>query len=152
MNIANWVTYSRVLLIPVIIVFFHSPAENGRLIAAFLFTIASISDWLDGFLARKLNQASSYGAFIDPVADKLLVVVMLITLVAEHPVLLTVVSVLIARELLVSALREWMASMSKREAVAVDFTGKIKTTVQMLAIIALLLYSDSSPGLLWTLG
>ncbi len=152
MNFANWVTYSRVLLTPVIIVFFYSPSENGRLIAAILFTLASITDWLDGYLARRLNQTSSFGAFIDPVADKLLVVVMLIALVAQYSVLLPVVAVLILREIVVSALREWMAGMGKRDAVAVDFTGKIKTTVQMLAMIALLLYSESSPELVWQAG
>jgi len=148
MNIANLVTISRVLLVPVIVLVYYSAMPFSQLIAALLFTIASITDWLDGYLARKLNQSSAFGAFLDPVADKLLVVMALVLLTANYPGPWFVIptAIIIAREVFVSALREWMASRNLRDMVAVGYIGKVKTTVQMLAIIVLLAYTPAWPA------
>lgn len=148
MNIANLVTISRVLLVPVIVLVYYSTLPFSQLIAAVLFAIASITDWLDGYLARKLNQSSAFGAFLDPVADKLLVVMALVLLTANYtsPWFVIPTAIIIAREVFVSALREWMASRNLRDSVAVGFIGKVKTTVQMLAIIVLLAYTPALPS------
>lgn len=145
MNWANLTTYSRILLIPVVIACYFSAIESAHLLAAILFTIASLTDWLDGYLARRLHQTSDFGAFLDPVADKLLVTGVLIMLVTVYPALLIATAIIISRELAVSALREWMASRGQRDRVAVAYSGKLKTTVQMIAIIALLLASPDYP-------
>lgn len=152
MNWANQVTLLRILLIPVVIGCYYSPLPSASLWAAILFTVASLTDWLDGYLARKLGLASEFGAFIDPVADKLLIAAVLIMLVAVYPILLVATVVIIARELLISALREWMAGKGKRDIVAVAYIGKLKTTVQMIAMIALLSFSDQYPQWLWQIG
>ena len=152
MNWANQVTYLRLLLIPLVIACFYSGLSNANLLAALLFTMASLSDWLDGYLARRLNQTSDFGAFLDPVADKLLVVIVLIMLVTAYGGLLLATAVIIAREIIMSALREWMALMWQREVVAVAFSGKLKTTVQMIAIILLLLATPHYLEWLWQLG
>tara|TARA_B110000858_G_scaffold177676_1_gene212867 strand:- start:1553 stop:2101 length:549 start_codon:yes stop_codon:yes gene_type:complete len=152
MNWANIATFSRVILIPVVVYCYHLDTQSSHLLAAALFTIASLTDWLDGFLARKLKQSSEFGAFLDPVADKLLVAIILIMLISVYPPLLLAGSVIIAREILVSALREWMASKGLRDKVAVKFSGKLKTTVQMLAIITLLLANPSLPEWVLMLG
>lgn len=145
MNWANLFTYFRLLLIPLVVVSYHSELDHSQVIAAGLFTLASLSDWLDGYLARKLNLTSEFGAFLDPVADKLLVVTVLILLVGELNSLLLPTIVIIGREILISALREWMASKGHREAVAVAFSGKLKTTFQMVAIIFLMLVTETTP-------
>ena len=154
MNAANLVTMSRVLLVPVIVMVYYSGQPWSQLAAAVLFTVASLSDWLDGYLARRLNQTSAFGAFLDPVADKLLVVMALVLLTADFPspwfVLPT--AVIIGREVFISALREWMASRNQRDAVAVAYVGKLKTTVQMIAIIVLLAYSPEYPYWLLQIG
>jgi CDP-diacylglycerol---glycerol-3-phosphate 3-phosphatidyltransferase len=152
MNWANSATISRVLFIPVVIYSYKLDTQFNHLLAAILFTVASLTDWLDGYLARKLNQSSEFGAFLDPVADKLLVAVMMIMLVSVYPSLLLAAGVIIAREMLVSALREWMATKGMRDKVAVAFSGKLKTTVQMLAIITLLLANPSLPEWVLMLG
>ena len=114
------------------------PQAQAHLIAAAIFAIASLTDWLDGYLARKLDQATELGAFLDPVADKLLVVVVImLVLLSAYPALLLPVAIIVVRELVISALREWTAAKGKR--VAVAFTGKLKATIQMIAIIALLM-------------
>lgn len=145
MNWANLATVSRVVMIPLIIVLYHSGVESAHLLAAILFSIASLTDWLDGYLARKLNIGSDFGAFLDPVADKLLVVTILIMLVTIYPLIFIATMIIISREILVSALREWMAAKGQRDTVAVAFSGKLKTTAQMLALIALLLASPAFP-------
>ena len=152
MNWANLATYLRILLIPVVIACFYSTIPSANIWAAILFSIASLTDWLDGYLARKLNQGSDFGAFLDPVADKLLVTVVLIVLVTSYPVLLIATAVIISRELLISALREWMAGKGNRRVVEVAFSGKLKTTLQMIAIIALLLANDDYPRWIWDVG
>jgi len=152
MNWANLVTYLRLLLIPLVVVSYYSELDHSHVIAALLFTLASLSDWLDGYLARKLELTSDFGAFLDPVADKLLVVTVLILLVGEINALLLPTIVIIAREVLISALREWMASRGHREAVAVAFSGKLKTTFQMIAIIVLMLVTEGTPDWLLMTG
>jgi CDP-diacylglycerol---glycerol-3-phosphate 3-phosphatidyltransferase len=147
LNAANMATYCRVLLVPIIVVVYYSGFAHSQLVAAILFTIASLTDWLDGYLARRLNQTSPFGAFLDPVADKLLVVMALVLLTAIYPSVWFVVptAIIIGREVFVSALREWMASNNQRDAVAVGYIGKVKTTVQMIAIIVLLAYTPQWP-------
>lgn len=152
MNWANLVTYLRLLLIPLVVVSYYSELDHSQTIAALLFTIASLSDWLDGYLARSLKLTSEFGAFLDPVADKLLVVTVLILLVGEINQLLLPTIVIIGREVLISALREWMASRGQREAVAVALSGKLKTTFQMIAIIVLMLVTDTTPDWLLMAG
>ena len=150
MNYANLTTILRILLIPVILACYYSGLAQAHLLAAVIFTIASLTDWLDGYLARRLNQATELGAFLDPVADKLLVVVVLLVLLTAHPALLLPVAIIVLRELIVSALREWTAARGRR--VGVAFLGKLKAAIQMLAIIALLLLEGREPTWLWQLG
>jgi CDP-diacylglycerol---glycerol-3-phosphate 3-phosphatidyltransferase len=147
MKAANLVSISRVLMVPIILVVYYAPLSWSNYLAAAIFAVASLTDWLDGYLARRLNQVSPFGAFLDPVADKLLVVMTLVLLVANFPSAWFVlpVAVIIAREVFVSALREWMASCNQRDAVKVGYLGKVKTTVQMIAIIILLGVGSSTP-------
>ncbi len=154
MNTANWVTIIRVLMVPLVVVVYYSPLAWANLFAAALFAIASITDWLDGYLARKLNQTSAFGAFLDPVADKLLVVVALVLLTAIYPSVWFVlpVAIIIAREIFVSALREWMANVNQRDLVAVGYIGKVKTTVQMIAIVVLIAATPEWPQWVTALG
>lgn len=122
------------------VVVFYSPWEWGRPLSAIIFTIAGFTDWLDGHLARKWGQSSPFGAFLDPVADKLMVAIALVMLVQAHPSMSMAIAaaVIIGREITISALRECMAQIGKRSKVAVSLTGKFKTTVQIIAIICLL--------------
>lgn len=140
LNLPNILTLSRIIMIPLMMVSFFWFGPAGKLGASIIFTVAAITDWFDGYLARKLNQTSALGAFLDPVADKLIVAVALVLLV-EHfsMVWLTIPAcIIIGREIVISALREWMAELGKRANVAVSNLGKIKTTLQMVAIIILL--------------
>lgn len=142
MNLPNIITIVRILLIPVFVVIFLMANTWSYLAAATLFALAAATDWLDGYLARKLNQTTPFGAFIDPVADKLIVVSALVILIAHHnSIWLTLPSlVIIGREIVISALREWMAEMNSSVTIAVSYLGKIKTTLQMMAITILLSY------------
>ncbi|MDQ8040071.1 MAG: CDP-diacylglycerol--glycerol-3-phosphate 3-phosphatidyltransferase [Rickettsiella sp.] len=142
MGIPNLLTFLRILLIPVFILLFYLPFRGSHVLAAIIFTFAAMTDWLDGYLARNLDQVSKLGTFLDPVADKLIVVTALVLLVGDHalPYLAVPAAVIIGREIMVSALREWMAEIGKRVSIKVSTVGKIKTAVQMLAIICLLLY------------
>lgn len=139
-SIPNILTSLRILLIPVLIVVFYVPYQWSYLAAAAIFTIASLTDWLDGYLARRWGQITPFGAFLDPVADKLIVAVALVLLVETHEsaILAIPAMVIVCREIMVSALREWMAQYSERRGVAVSFLGKLKTVFQMVAIIGLL--------------
>ena len=114
--------------------------EWSVLVAALIFALAAVTDWLDGYLARRLNQISAFGAFLDPVADKLIIVIALVLLVSSHKInyITLPALIIIAREFTVSALREWMAEIGKQASVAVSFIGKVKTTVQFFAILILL--------------
>lgn len=152
MNWANLVTYLRLLLIPLVILCYFSGIPHANVVATVLFAIASLSDLLDGYLARRLNLTSEFGAFLDPVADKLLVAAVLIMLVSVYPQLMWPTLIIISREILISALREWMASRGQRNAVAVAFTGKLKTTFQLIALGALLLAGPAFPQWIFTVG
>lgn len=142
MNIPNLLTCMRIFLIPAIVIAFYVPSKFGRLTAVAIFAIASITDWVDGYLARNLNQTTRFGAFLDPVADKLVVTVALILIVADlgHSYVAIPAAVIVGREITISALREWMAEIGKRTSIAVSYIGKIKTVLQMLAVGMLLLY------------
>ncbi len=133
-------TSLRIALIPVLVVVFYLPFEWRYLAAAGVFTLASITDWLDGYLARKLDEITPFGAFLDPVADKLVVATALVLLVEVHAsaILAVPALVIVGREIVVSALREWMAKYSERRSVTVSVVGKVKTVFQMVAIIVLL--------------
>ena len=142
-NLPNSLTLLRVALIPLLVIVFYLPWQWSYLASAAIFGLAAITDWLDGYLARKLGQETNFGAFMDPVADKLIVAVALIILLERHATLIFAVPtmVIIGREIVISALREWMAELGKRTSVAVSYIGKVKTTLQMIAIIALLLFN-----------
>ncbi len=143
MNLPNLLTWLRVLLIPIFVGVFLLGFKNSHLIVTILFAVAAVTDWLDGYLARRWNQTSSFGAFLDPVADKLMVSSALLLIVQADPrwFLAVAALVIINREITISALREWMASLGERGVVAVSWIGKLKTTVQMLALL-LLLYRE----------
>ncbi|MCP5209127.1 MAG: CDP-diacylglycerol--glycerol-3-phosphate 3-phosphatidyltransferase [Hahellaceae bacterium] len=140
MNLPNLLTFARIFLIPVFVIVFYLPFDWRYEASAIIFAIAGATDWLDGYLARKLNQSTPFGAFLDPVADKLMVAVALIVLADEHHSMwLTIpAAIIVCREIVISALREWMAEMGKRASIAVSYIGKIKTACQMLSIVVLL--------------
>ena len=140
MNIPNLLTVLRVALIPVFILLFYMPFSWSYWAASGVFAVAAATDWLDGYLARRWEQGTPFGAFLDPVADKLMVAVALVLLVAEHSNLwLTLpAAIIIGREIVVSALREWMAELGARAQVAVSNLGKWKTAAQMVALVILL--------------
>lgn len=142
-NLPNLLTLLRILLIPVFVVLFYLPFKSSNAIAAGIFVIACFTDWLDGYFARKLKMMSSFGAFLDPVADKLLVSTTLLLLVGAKEIdYITIPAiVIVGREIVISALREWMAEIGKRASVTVGYIGKIKTTIQMLALILLLAFT-----------
>jgi len=146
LNVPNLLTWLRILTIPLVIGVFYVPGVwlsswHQNLIATSLFIAAAITDWLDGYLARRLNQMSAFGAFLDPVADKLMIAAALIVLVWLQRVDAIIAVVIIGREIAVSALREWMAKIGQSKSVAVNFLGKIKTISQMIAV-PLLLYHE----------
>jgi CDP-diacylglycerol--glycerol-3-phosphate 3-phosphatidyltransferase len=153
-NIPNLLTVLRIVLIPVFIVLFYLPVDWGREAATAVFVLAAITDWLDGYLARRLQLLTALGAFLDPVADKLMVATALVLVVQADPAVGMAVAsaVIIGREITISALREWMAEIGDRTKVAVSAIGKFKTTVQMTAI-ALLIYRDDLWGIpVYTIG
>ncbi len=141
MNIPIQLTLLRIVLIPLLVVFFYLHTSWAYLLTLFVFAVAAMTDWLDGYLARSLNQTSTLGAFLDPVADKLIVSTVLVLLVNEStvPFIAIPVAIIIGREIAVSALREWMAEIGNRASVAVSYVGKIKTVMQMIAILFLLI-------------
>ena len=146
LNVPILLTWLRILTIPLVIGVFYVPevwlsSGNQNLIATSLFIGAAITDWLDGYLARRLNQTSAFGAFLDPVADKLMIAATLIVLVWLQRVDAIIAVVIIGREIAVSAMREWMAKIGQSKSVAVNFLGKIKTISQMIAV-PLLLYNE----------
>ena len=145
-NLPNLLTWQRILAIPLLVCVYLVPfdawGEHSRnLVATILLILASITDWLDGWLARRLGQQTELGAFLDPVADKLLVCVALVMLLDLGRINAGIAIIIIGREITISALREWMASIGARKSVAVNWMGKVKTAVQMLAI-PMLLYHD----------
>ena len=145
MNVPNTITISRILLIPVFIAVFYLPYSWAPALATFVFWFAAITDWFDGYLARKLNQQSALGAFIDPLADKLMVISALLLILTQHPDnnwLLFSSLIIISREIFISSLREWMASLGRGDDVAVSFAGKAKTVAQMFALLFLIYGQD----------
>lgn len=160
----NVLTLVRILLIPLLVIFFYLPFWWSHLAATIIFTVACVTDWLDGYLARYLKQSTKLGAFLDPVADKLMVSVALVLVVAEptfryvstnsayfsipNAVITIPAAIIVSREIIVSALREWMAEIGKRASVSVSNLGKLKTAVQMFAMIILLYCDNSSPAVL----
>lgn len=147
MNIPNSLTFLRIGLIPVFVLVFYAPLDWGRQLACLIFVAAALTDLLDGYLARKLRQTSQLGAFLDPVADKLIVCVALVLLVSRGGSLWLAAPacVIIGRELVISALREWLAGTRARARLAVSRLGKVKTVSQFLALL-LLLWSGAAPA------
>ena len=153
-NIPNLLTWLRIILIPMFVAFFFMPFSWVNKVVTIIFIIAAITDWFDGYLARKWHQTSQFGAFLDPVADKLMVAAAVILIVFQDSKMyqnpswfLTSCSiVIISREITISALREWMANLGKRGVVAVSWIGKWKTAIQMIALI-LLLYKKPIYGI-----
>jgi CDP-diacylglycerol--glycerol-3-phosphate 3-phosphatidyltransferase/cardiolipin synthase len=144
LNVATALTWLRIAAIPAVGVVFYLPGEWMRPVAALIFTAACITDWLDGYLARKLGQTSQFGAFLDPVADKLMVAVVLVLILQKdpRPLIALVAAIIIGREIAVSALREWMAELGARSRVAVSGIGKAKTTMQMIGLGCMLFWHD----------
>lgn len=147
MNIPNILTLARIAFIPLLVVLFYLPFTWSMPLTAAFFALASVTDWLDGYLARRWDQATPFGAFLDPVADKLMVAVALALLIERYDAIwLTLPAlVIIGREIVISALREWMAEMGKRGSVSVSWVGKLKTTLQMVAIFLLLAFAPGTP-------
>jgi CDP-diacylglycerol--glycerol-3-phosphate 3-phosphatidyltransferase len=147
LNLPNLLTWIRIILIPLIVLAFYLPhywdaipASWAGPTASIIFALAGITDWLDGYLARRLNQTSAFGAFLDPVADKLMISTALVLLVSHHPgyAVALPAAVIIGREIAVSALREWMSELGRRHHVSVSGIGKYKTTAQITALIMML--------------
>jgi len=162
-NLPTWLTLFRVLLLPVMVLVFYShdainaiPLRFANIAAVAVFALASITDWLDGWIARRWHMESAFGAFLDPVADKLMMAVALFLLVQSHPTWLLAVTsaVIVGREITVSALREWMAFVGERGRVKVQWVGKFKTVMQIVAILILLWERDKDATFLrgWYVG
>ncbi len=143
LNLPTLLTLLRIALIPIFVGVFFLSFRGANLLCSALFGLAALTDWLDGYLARRLGQTSAFGAFLDPVADKLMVAAALVLLVQAIPTPLMAVAavIIIGREIAISALREWMAQIGKHARMAVSMVGKIKTTAQMIAVL-LLLYRE----------
>jgi len=146
LTVPTWLTLLRIVLIPVLVLVFYLPYPWTNFAAAFIFVLAAVTDWLDGWIARRYHLYSAFGAFLDPVADKLMVAVSLFLIVQDNPTMWMAIwaAVIVGREIAVSALREWMAELGQRATVKVAALGKIKTIVQMVAL-SCLLYA-STPG------
>lgn len=146
MTLPNMLTLLRIAMIPCFVVCFYLDFRFSAVLAAAVFGVAALTDWLDGYLARRLDQSSRFGAFLDPVADKLMVAVVLIVLLQSRPTLWLAVpvAVIIGREITVSALREWMAEIGARRKMAVSWLGKVKTALQMTALVVLIISSDAA--------
>lgn len=144
LNIPTILTLLRIASIPVIMVVFYLPIEDARLWCSLLFIAASLTDWFDGFLARRLNLQTAFGEFLDPVADKLMVVTILVLIVQADPAVYIAIpaAIIIGREVSVASLREWMAELGQRSVVKVSWVGKCKTGFQMLSIVCLLFNMD----------
>jgi cardiolipin synthase len=151
LTIPTLMTWARIVAIPLIVGVFYLnlPVSSRNLIATVMFVVFALTDWLDGYLARKLGQTSAFGAFLDPVADKFLVCACLLVLVDLQRADVFVALIIIGREIAISALREWMATIGATKSVAVHLVGKVKTGVQMVAI-AFLLYDGPFLGLIDT--
>lgn len=147
LNIPTLLTLTRIALIPILAIFFYIPWEYSNIATTFIFIVAGVTDWLDGYLARKMQVETKFGAFLDPVADKIMVAFVLVLLVeGESSIWMTLpAAVIIGREITISSLREWMAQIGQHATVKVSQIGKLKTTAQMIAI-GCLLYSEEFVG------
>ena len=147
MNVPNTLTAVRIFLVPVLVVVFYLPVKWASMACAAIFAIAAVTDWADGYLARRLSQVSTFGAFLDPVADKLMVAVALVLLLYRDPTVWLAVpaAIIISREIVVSSLRELMAELGQRATVAVATLGKVKTVSQMTALLLMLYHHDLGP-------
>lgn len=147
-NLPTYLTLLRIALIPLLAVVFYLPWAYSQLACTAIFLLAGITDWLDGYLARKMSLETAFGAFLDPVADKLMVAIVLVLLVQKEasPYLAVPAAIIIGREITIASLREWMAEIGQRAKVKVSQLGKWKTTAQMTAV-SLLLYRDDLLGL-----
>jgi len=154
LTVPTLLTLFRIALIPVLVVVFYLPYKWTHFAAALIFALGAITDWLDGWIARRFNMHSAFGAFLDPVADKLAVAVALILIVQGHPTefMALIAAVIIGREITISALREWMAEIGQKARVKVAAIGKIKTIVQMVAIVMLLYRVDLGPLPIFLIG
>ncbi|MET0230714.1 MAG: CDP-diacylglycerol--glycerol-3-phosphate 3-phosphatidyltransferase [Rhodanobacteraceae bacterium] len=143
-TIPTALTLFRILLLPVMVIVFYAPFRGANVAAAIIFIAAAITDWLDGFIARRWDMGSAFGAFLDPVADKLMVAVTLFLLVQENhtPLMAVTSAIIVGREISISALREWMAEIGQRAQVRVAWLGKFKTVLQIVAIVVLLYQHD----------
>ena len=153
MNVPNTLTGIRIFLVPVLVIVFYLPFAWTPMACAAIFALAAVTDWADGFLARRLSQVSTFGAFLDPVADKLMVAAALVLLLQRDPDpwLAIPAAIIISREIVVSALRELMAELGQRATVAVATLGKIKTVSQMTALLLMLYSRDLGPiPVYWT--
>jgi len=160
MNWPNILTFIRISVIPLLVIIYYSPLTWAHIISAILFAVACLTDWLDGYLARSLQQSTKLGAFLDPVADKLIVCIALVLIVGEPqfqfisvdssvtniPAFYITIpaAIIVSREIIVSALREWMAELGKRAKIAVSYLAKVKTAVQMCALTVLLFCDNST--------
>ncbi len=153
-NLANQLTLGRIVFIPLLVIVYYSNIKWGAFISAGLFALAGLTDWLDGYVARKYNQSTPFGAFLDPVADKLMVAVALAVLIQTHASIWFTLpaTVIIGREIVISALREWMAELGARATVKVSMIGKVKTTLQIISIIVLLAFDPINFSVLNTVG
>lgn len=154
MNLPIVITLLRIASIPVVSLLYLLPFTWSNTAAAIIFIIAALTDWLDGFLARALSQVTELGTFLDPVADKLLISISLVIILGVRSGMLLAIpaAIIIGREIAISALREWMSALGKRTGVKVRYIGKVKTVLQMLALITLLWYSKSDPQILKWIG
>ncbi|ACR69451.1 CDP-diacylglycerol--glycerol-3-phosphate 3-phosphatidyltransferase [Edwardsiella ictaluri] len=144
LNIPTLLTLFRVILIPFFVLAFYLPFAWAPFVCALIFVVAAVTDWFDGYLARRLKQTTRFGAFLDPVADKVMVATALVLVTEYYHVWWVTLpaATMIAREIIISALREWMAEIGKRSSVAVSWIGKVKTTAQMMALVGLLWRPD----------
>lgn len=144
-TLPNLLTLMRIVLIPILIGIFYLPFSWAHSLAAVVFALASFTDWLDGYLARRLEQLSPFGAFLDPVADKLLVATSLLLLVGakDWSYITLPAIVIVGREIVISALREWMSEVGRRASITVSYIGKVKTTLQMVALLLLLAFQPT---------
>ena len=152
LNLPTSLTWIRIALIPAFVGVYYLPHDwltptQQNWTGALIFTFAAITDWADGFAARRLGQTSAFGAFLDPVADKLMVAAALLLLVQMKRADASLAFIIVGREIAISALREWMAKIGQSNSVAVNWVGKLKTTAQLVALIALLLYEPFFPGI-----
>ncbi|MDZ4813657.1 MAG: CDP-diacylglycerol--glycerol-3-phosphate 3-phosphatidyltransferase [Pseudomonadota bacterium] len=146
LTVPNMLTLFRIVLVPILVIAFYLPFKGANLVAAGMFAVGAITDWLDGWIARRFGQMSAFGAFLDPVADKLTVTVTLFLLVQADPSMFMAVvcAIIVGREITISALREWMAVIGERSKVNVATLGKFKTILQMVAIV-ILLWKQNAP-------